>query len=74
MGRKKNKKRNKKTKVSKERKAVEKQDFSEEESLSALTAKAEPWEKCESQLVFYSIVLAIVGLVVLGVLIHWFVL
>ena len=50
------------------------QDFSEEESLSALTAKAEPWEKWESQLVFYSIVLAIVGLAVLGVLIHWFVL
>ena len=74
VGRKKNRKRNKKAKALKESAAMGKQSSSEQESLSALTAKAEPWEKWESKLVIYSIVLAIVGLVILGTLINWFIL
>lgn len=46
----------------------------EDESLNALTAPAEPWEKWESQLVIYSLVLAIIGLIILGILINLFIL
>ncbi len=74
MGRKKNKKRNTRAKAPKESKAIDKQGISEDEALSALTAKAEPWEKWESQLVLYSIEIAVVGLIVLGALINWFIL
>ncbi len=39
-----------------------------------LFTNPEPWEKWESRLVVWSIVIAILGLSVLGVLINWLVL
>ncbi len=74
MARKKNKKRIKRAKALRETKIVDKQVVSEDEALSALTTKAEPWENWESQLVLYSIALALVGLIVLGALINWLIL
>jgi cytochrome b561 len=34
----------------------------------------EPWEKWESKLVYYSIIIGVVGLTILGVLINWLIL
>ena len=65
-------------KIRKEDKVISKQDFDEStsksESLSALLSEPEPWESWETQLVSYSIVLAIIGLIILGILINLFIL
>ncbi len=53
-----------------QRSAEELLDASAEE----LLGEAEPWEKWETQLVTYSIIIAIVGVVVLGFLINTFIL
>jgi len=39
-----------------------------------LFTNPEPWEKWESKLVVYSILLGIAGLIVLGLLINWLIL
>ncbi len=39
-----------------------------------LFTNPEPWESWESKLVIYSILIAIVGLFILGLLINWFIL
>ncbi len=39
-----------------------------------LFTSPEPWEKWESKLVLYSILLGIAGLVILGALINWLIL
>lgn len=43
-------------------------------SAEELLGDAEPWEKWETQLVGYSIGIAIVGIVVLGILINTYIL
>ncbi len=45
-----------------------------EQSAEELLGEAEPWEKWETQLVTWSIGIAIVGVVVLGLLINTFIL
>lgn len=45
-----------------------------EQSADELLGEAEPWEKWETQLVSYSIGIALVGIVVLGLLINTFIL
>ncbi len=45
-----------------------------EQSAEELLGEAEPWEKWETQLVTWSIGIAIVGVVVLGLLINIFIL
>lgn len=50
------------------------QDELLEKSADELLGEAEPWEAWETQLVSYSLVLAIISLVVLGVLINTFIL
>ena len=44
------------------------------ESAQELLSDPEPWEDWESKLVIYSILIAIIGLVILGALINWLVL
>ena len=45
-----------------------------EESTEALLGEAEPWERWETAFMAWSIGLAIVGLIVLGILINIFIL
>jgi len=45
-----------------------------EDQTKDLFTNPEPWEKWESKLVIYSIIIAVVGLVILGLLINWFIL
>ena len=47
---------------------------SELESAQELLSDPEPWEDWESKLVIYSILIAIIGLVILGALINWLIL
>jgi|TARA_B100001750_G_C15065995_1_gene378746 cytochrome b561 len=47
---------------------------SEFESADALLSDPEPWESWETQLVTYSILVAVIGLVLLGILINWLIL
>jgi len=42
--------------------------------MSALFTNPEPWEPWETKLVIGSIIIAIVGLFILGLLINWFIL
>jgi len=44
------------------------------ESAQELLSNPEPWESWESKLVIYSILIAIIGLVILGILINLLVL
>ena len=44
------------------------------ESAQELLSDPEPWENWESKLVVYSIIVAIIGLIVLGILINWLIL
>ena len=48
----------------------------EQENLNekSIFTSPEPWEKWESKLVIYSILIGIAGLVVLGALINWLIL
>jgi len=45
-----------------------------EDQTSELFTNPEPWEPWESKLVFGSILIAIIGLFILGLLINWFIL
>ena len=45
-----------------------------QDQTSELFTNPEPWETWESKLVIYSIIIAIVGLFILGLLINWFIL
>ena len=45
-----------------------------ENQTSELFTNPEPWEAWESKLVIYSVIIAIVGLFILGLLINWFIL
>ena len=47
---------------------------SELESAQELLSDPEPWEDWESKLVVYSIIVAIIGLIILGILINWLIL
>tara|TARA_B100001996_G_C18179137_1_gene407503 strand:+ start:338 stop:502 length:165 start_codon:yes stop_codon:yes gene_type:complete len=44
------------------------------ESAQELLSDPEPWESWESKLVVYSIIVAIIGLIILGILINWLIL
>ena len=44
------------------------------ESAQELLSDPEPWENWESKLVVYSIIVAIIGLIILGILINWLIL
>ena len=44
------------------------------ESAQELLSEPEPWENWESKLVFYSIIVAVIGLIILGILINWLIL
>ena len=46
-------------------------DDNENSNLDFLFSNAEPWEKWESKLVLGSVLIALIGLVFLGVLINW---
>ena len=45
-----------------------------ENQSNELFTNPEPWEVWESKLVIYSVIIAIVGLFILGLLINWFIL
>jgi len=49
-------------------------NHNEFESADALLSDPEPWESWETQLVTCSILAAIIGLVLLGILINWLIL
>ncbi len=42
--------------------------------IEELFTQPEPWEPWESKLVFGSLIIAVIGLVILGVLINWLIL
>lgn len=42
--------------------------------IDELFSHPEPWEKWETKLVSYSIIIAVLGLFILGILINWLIL
>jgi len=51
-----------------------KDNLTPENQTSELFTNPEPWEKWETKLVLYSLIIAVIGLFVLGLLINWFIL